>query len=123
MDQSEPVSLVFALVVAGVGLVLFVVLFVRLFLELRRKRRLRDRRPELDVDDDLRRYVDRVFLLIEAWRPRLDDERLRRVEDLWQEVLDEVEVLQAARNEGDDAPEHVANLIELEETLDRTISP
>lgn len=119
--NPEPVSLVPAIVVATIGGLLFVGLFGWMFVELRRKRRLREKTPELDVDDDIRRYVDRVFLLVEVWRPRLDAETRASVDALWQRALDEVEALQDARNEDGDASERIAELIDLEAEIERVI--
>lgn len=122
MDHAEPVNLVVALVVAGIGVAMFAGLFVWFFVELRKKRKLRERKPDLDVDQDIHTYVDRVFLLIEGWRPRLNPETRAEVDALWEQVLGEIEVLQAARSEGDDASEHVATLIELEAEIEEAIA-
>ena len=122
MPDGEPVNLVVAIVFAVVGCCLAVFLVVRFVLEVRTRRALRADGPDVTAfDADIRRYIDRVYLMVAAWTPRLEAEAAAQVQELWEDAYDRARALQDARSADAEVAADVAGLVALEKEIDERI--
>lgn len=123
MPNAEPVSFVVAVAIAIVGLGLAVYLAVAFVAELRQRRKLGVEAPDVAAfDRDLKRYLKRVWLLIQAWRTRLNPEQVLELDALWSQALERANALQQARARDEEVSADVAELVELEKEIERRIT-
>lgn len=122
MPTAEPISFVLATVVACVGAGIFLFIVVRMVVELRGKKRLAAERPDQgQYADDVERYLGRVWILTQSWRPRLDESTNAALDQIWEEIDAAAASLHAARQRDDESAELVGRLVELESELERVI--
>lgn len=123
MPDSEPVSLIAGIIAALLGLGVIVAVLVRLGLEVRQRRQLRAAGPDLTgFDPDVRRYLDRVWLLVASWKPRLDPEEASELTMLWDDAFERASALQAGRAPESETTVTVAELVELEKRIEARLA-
>lgn len=123
MPDGDPVSLTSGIVAAIVGGMLAAFLVVRIYLDLRQRRALRAQGPDLSgFDPDVKRYLDRVWLLVAAWTPRLQAEESAEVLELWGVALAGAHRLQEKRSADNEVAEDVAEMVALEEEIGSRIN-
>ncbi len=119
---GEPISLVAAIVAAVVGGIVFFGGVGVFLVERRRRTRLLEEFPELsEFEKDVYRYVKRTHLLRAEWRSKLSEEGRTEVDEVFERLMEKVRELQRLRSAGNDVSDQVAELLILEDALDRAI--
>lgn len=119
MPTGEPVNLAAAIVVFVIGAALGVGLLITVVREFRRRKALLAAGPDVsDFDRDLQRYTERVWLLVAEWRPRLDAEPAAQLDRMWDDVVERVDALRAARASGAETADDVAALVQAEKEVE-----
>lgn len=104
-----------AIVAAVLGVLLGVVLVTRYAVEVRARHELRLSAPDFSsYDPDVRRYLERVWLLVGAWKPRLSADGAIGADALWSRVVEAAMALQSARAQDAETAELVGELVRLE---------
>ena len=119
---ESPVPFGVGVVFAAIGVALFVFLLVAFFRDVRAKGQLLEDAPDTsDFDPDVQRYLDRVWLLIAAWKPRVPAADVGELEALWEEAFMSGMRLQESRKVDAETAELVADLTALEEKIEDRI--
>lgn len=121
MGYPHPVNLIVAIVVAAIGATLLGFVGARLLGERRRRRELTAQAPDTSAYDvDIQRYLNRVWLLIADWKPRVSAPA--ELDELWEVALGRADALQRSRADDAESADQVAGLVELENEIESKIT-
>lgn len=110
-----------AIVAALLGAALGIGLIVQYAREVRQRRLLRLDSPDFTAfDGDIQRYLERVWLMIGAWKPRVGSSA-PELEEIWNRAVGAANSLQASRAAGDESADLVGELVRLEAELEAAI--
>lgn len=122
MTAATPIPLAAAILAATVGVALILFIIGQYARELVRRRRLLAEFEELQAfDDDLRRYLQRVFLLHADWRPRLQPEDASRADAILADALTRAQAVREGRKENGDVSDDIAAMLALEDELEAVL--
>ena len=122
MPEGDPVNLTAAIIVAVAGTVWFLIAAIGMLREHRRIRALRTRCVDLSgYDPDLQRYLDRVWLMIETWRPKVNEGVGASLANQWDRAIELSDALMIERAADAESSASVAALVELEREVDEAI--